>query len=79
MRRSLLLITWDENDDSPGNQVTTLVIAQDVPKGFQSQVAYNHYSLLRTIEDSLGLAPLTNNDAYAAPLNDFWGTPPVMP
>ena len=36
-------------------------------------------TLLRTIEDSLQLAPLTNNDAYAVPLNDFWGTPPVMP
>jgi len=33
---------------------------------------YNHYSLLRTIEDSLGLPPLTNNDRYAQPMNEFW-------
>ena len=33
---------------------------------------YNHYSLLRTIEDSLGLPPLTNNDKYAQPMNEFW-------
>lgn len=33
---------------------------------------YNHYSLLRTIEDSLGLAPVTNNDRYAVPMNGFW-------
>ena len=29
----------------------------------------NHYSLLRTIEDSLGLLPLTNNDRFA-PTNE---------
>ena len=33
---------------------------------------YNHYSLTRTIEDALGLDPLTNNDKYAVPLNEFW-------
>jgi hypothetical protein len=32
----------------------------------------NHYSLQRTIEDALGLPPLTNNDKYAQPLNEFW-------
>jgi hypothetical protein len=26
------------------------------------------------IEDSLGLPSLTNNDAYAAPMNEFWTT-----
>jgi hypothetical protein len=33
---------------------------------------YNHYGLLRFIEDSLGLPTLTNNDKFAAPLNEFW-------
>ena len=28
----------------------------------------NHYSLLRTIEDSLGLPPLTNNENTPNPL-----------
>ena len=32
----------------------------------------NHYSLLRTIEDSLGLPPLTENDEFAQPMNGFW-------
>jgi len=35
---------------------------------------YNHYSLMRFIEDSLGLPSLTNNDKFAAPLNEFWDT-----
>ena len=39
---------------------------------------YDHYSLLRTIEDSLlhdvlpEDRPLTNNDRYAVPMNGFW-------
>ena len=40
--------------------------------GFTANNHYNHYSLLRMIEDSLGLPSLTNNDAYAAPMNEFW-------
>ena len=71
-RRSLLLITWDENDDSAGNEVATLVIAQGVPAGFKSQIPYNHYSLLRTIETAWGLAPLTANDAAATVMSDFF-------
>jgi len=38
-------------------------------------VAYNynnHYSLLRTIEDALGLPRLTNNDRFAQPMNEYW-------
>ena len=33
---------------------------------------YNHYSVLRTIEDSFGLEPLTANDRDAAPITDIW-------
>ena len=71
-RRSLLLITWDENDDSAGNEVATLVIASGVPAGFKSQIPYDHYSLLRTIETAWGLAPLTANDAAATAMCDFF-------
>jgi hypothetical protein len=71
-QRSLLLLVWDENDDSPGNEVPALVIADGVPKGFRSRVAYNHYSLLRTIEVAWGLSPLAGGDAGAAVMSDFF-------
>jgi phosphatidylinositol-3-phosphatase len=71
-QQSLLVITWDEDDNAPGNQVATLVIAHQVAAGFRSAVAYNHYSLLRTIEVAWGLAPLTANDAQAAVMGDFF-------
>jgi len=92
-QKSAIVVTFDEDTDNlslgfgnGGNRVVTVVIPSPgaVNAGMRSgnftDTSYaNHYSLLRTIEDSLQLAPLTNNDAYAAPLNDFWGTPPVMP
>ena len=71
-RRSVLFITFDENDDSAGNEVATIVIAQGVPAGFKSHVPYTHYRLLRTIEDAWGLQPLTANDAAASPMTDFF-------
>ena len=72
------MITWDEDDNAPGNQVATLVIADGVPPGFRSAVAYSHYSLLRTIELAWGLAPLTANDAGATVMSDFFpGVPAV--
>jgi acid phosphatase len=72
--RSLLVITWDENDFAPGNRVATLVIANEVPAGFRSAVAYNHYSLLRTVELAWELAPLTDHDADAAVMSDFFAS-----
>jgi acid phosphatase len=75
-QNSLLVITWDEDDNVPGNQVATVMIANQVPAGFQSAVAYNHYSLLRTIEVAWGLAPLTANDARAAVMSDFFAPAP---
>jgi len=71
-QQSLLVITWDEDDNAPGNQVATLVISDQVPDGFRSATAYNHYSLLRTIEVAWGLAPLTANDARATIMSDFF-------
>jgi hypothetical protein len=52
----LLLITWDEGEDS-SNSVLTLVIHPN-PLTHKSSVRYNHYSLLATIEDRFGLSRL---------------------
>jgi hypothetical protein len=79
-QRSLLIITWDEDgNNSPGgfgsgqsNQVATIMVGSQntVKTGSVSGVRYDHYSTARTIEQALGLAPLTANDTYATPIND---------
>ena len=45
---------------------------RDAHRQFVADDHNNHYSLLRTIEDSLRLLPLTNNDKFAQPMNEFW-------
>ena len=69
----VLLITWDEGEDS-ANSVLTLVI-QPEPYVHRSAKPYNHYSLLATIEDQLGLARL-GLAAQATPMNDLLAIPP---
>lgn len=57
--RSLaLFITFDESDSGAANRVPTLVIAPSVRRGLRVNVAFNHYSLLRTSETLLHLALL---------------------
>jgi hypothetical protein len=36
----------------------------------ENTTRYDHYSAARTIEQALGVAPFTANDAYATPFND---------
>ena len=43
-----------------------------VRAGDASPVRYDHYSTARTIEEALGIAPFTANDAYATPFNDVF-------
>ncbi len=51
-----LYITFDENDGkTTDNEVVTMVVGPKVKAGTRSTVPHSHYSLLRTIETSLGL------------------------
>jgi hypothetical protein len=71
-QRSLLVVLWDENDGSTGNRVPALLIGPSVRPAFASSVTETHYSLLRTIESAWALAPLTTQDANAAPMSEFF-------
>ena len=76
-QRSLAIITFDEDNydhERPPQLIPTIVLGSaGVRQGFTSHVRYTHYSLLRTIEGTLGLGTLTRNDRYAQPLNDVFG------
>lgn len=60
-----LFITWDE-DESGGTLVPTYVIAPSVVPATRSAAPLDHYSLLRTTEELLGLTPLLGRAAGAA-------------
>ena len=68
---AVLFITWDEDSGRGDNRVLTLVLRPDV-KHRVSAVSYDHYSLLATIEDILGV-PRLANAATATPMRDLTG------
>ena len=87
-QKSVIVITFDEDNNNlslgfgnEGNHIVTVVIPSPgaIAGGMLSghivdSTHYDHYSLLRMIEDSLGLPTLTNNDKYAPSMNGFWGS-----
>ena len=61
--RTAVFITWDEDDESHGNQVMLLEVAPSVPPGWTLTGRVTHLNLLRTTEDMLGLAALVPSAA----------------
>jgi len=52
----VIITVWDENDySSLPNQVAAIVDTNYGPGGKTSNVRYNHFSLLKTIEAGFGL------------------------
>ncbi|HXX90195.1 MAG TPA: alkaline phosphatase family protein [Acidimicrobiales bacterium] len=81
-----LVVTWDESEGDNagvvgglvtsgggGGRVLTLVVSPGIAGGEVVATTYDHYSLLRTVEDAFGL-PLLGQAAAAgtAPMTAFW-------
>ncbi len=58
--RTVVFVTFDENEGGGDNRVPTLVLSEWTPRGARSSVRFDHYSLLRTTEELLGVRPLGN-------------------
>jgi hypothetical protein len=69
--RCLVILTWDENDGTAGNQVLTVFAGSAARAAAVSGVRYDHFSLLRTVEMVLGLPTQTGNDGAAAAMSDL--------
>ena len=74
--RSILVVTWDEDDNGSANQIPTFIVGGGVARG-QYPEHITHYNVLRTLQDAYGLAP-TGASATAAPILDIW-SPPAAP
>lgn len=61
-----IIVSFDEDDGTAGNHIYTVALGEQARTGFIDGATYNHYSLLRTIEDNFGLGRLTSNDASAS-------------
>jgi uncharacterized membrane protein len=67
---SLLIITWDEDDNASGNQIATIFVGPMVKQG-QFAETINHFNVLRTLEDLYGLTHV-GSAATATPISDVW-------
>jgi phosphatidylinositol-3-phosphatase len=68
---SLLIVTWDEDDNGSRNQIPTVFYGAHVQPGtYNEQIS--HYNVLSTLEQMYGL-PKTGNAANAPAIATIWG------
>ncbi|WP_171171435.1 alkaline phosphatase family protein [Streptomyces sp. I05A-00742] len=70
---SLLLVTFDEDNRLSGNRIPTVLYGQPVKAGSTSGTTYNHYDVLRTIEDMYGTAH-AGNAARGKDITGIWNS-----
>jgi phosphatidylinositol-3-phosphatase len=67
---SLLIVTWDEDDNTSRNQIPTVFYGAHVQQGsYNEQIS--HYNVLSTLEQMYGLGK-TGNAANAPAIVDIW-------
>ncbi|MGZ3722853.1 MAG: alkaline phosphatase family protein [Bdellovibrionales bacterium] len=71
MKNTMIVALFDENDGGGTNQIYVAMNGPDVQGGMQINTSYNHYSLLRTLEDIYGTGNLGREDAKAAPISGY--------
>ncbi|MCK9927006.1 alkaline phosphatase family protein [Frankia sp. Mgl5] len=69
---SLLVVTFDEDNSLSGNRIPTVIYGQHVTAGSSSSTTYNHYNLLRTLEDLAGLTTHAGSAASASDITGIW-------
>jgi len=71
----VVILTWDEDSGTSGNgnHILTVFVGGRAKSGYQSTGTVNHYNVVRTICDALGLAPFANA-ATASPIIDVWNS-----
>lgn len=68
----LLIVTFDEDDETAGNHISTVLYGADIRPGSYGETI-NHYSVLSTVEQIYGL-PKTGLASTTAPITDPWTT-----
>jgi acid phosphatase len=74
---SLFILTWDEDDRSPGNHIPTIFAGAMLTPG-AAAAPVTHYDVLRTLQDMYGL-PYLGESAVAAPIRAVWAQPAQPP
>ena len=73
---SLVVVTFDESIPYGSNHVYTTLLGSMVKAGSVQSGHYDHYSLLRTIEENWNLGSLNRFDRTANYFSFLWNAPP---
>lgn len=71
MKGTLIVVTFDESRNDSSNHIYTVLLGDMIRPGEYNE-NYNHYSVLRTIEDNFGLGILADGDGRAKPIMGVW-------
>jgi hypothetical protein len=71
-RRIPLIVTFDESEGDEKDERIYTVFLGDMVKNRTVDREYNHYRVLKTIEENFGLPPLNSGDTNAAPITEAW-------
>jgi Phosphoesterase family len=75
---TLVVVTFDESEDAANDHVYTVLLGDMVRAGAEIDACYDHYNLLRTIEDNFGLGTLGAEDERSVPiLGGAWRASPT--
>ena len=74
LKRTLVIITFDESEGNDRPERIYTVFLGAIVKPQEVTAAYNHYSVLRTIEDNFGLEPIHSEtgDGTASVITGVW-------
>jgi acid phosphatase len=70
----LVILTWDEDDSSAGNHILTVFVGGVVRSDYVSGQTITHYTVLRTLSESLGITPF-GAAVNETPIGDVWLDP----
>jgi hypothetical protein len=68
MKDTLVVVTFDESADGANNHIYTVFLGGMVNAGAEIDACYDHYNLLRTVEDNFGLGTLGAEDERSVPM-----------
>lgn len=75
MKDTLVVVTFDESADDAHNHIYTVFLGGMVERGAEVHACYDHYNLLRTVEDNFGIGTLGAEDKKSVPIvSGVWRT-----
>ena len=72
MSKALFIVMWDESLSRVDSRIIAVLVGSMVKVGADLSAPYDHYNLLRTVENLLGLGTLGLSDATAPPITGVW-------